>query len=180
MMIPSRIDPAADAAAMIGHQFLGGLSAASAGFGSGGLGLIGRSDGSVSLNSIRLSHATPSVPAFEADFFATGGGAGAAKPVAGGVVAVGAGATGGTAGGGSGIGAGCVPGLKNFVSACATSPGVWNRFAGSLAIIFATSAASSVGTSGRTRLSGWASIEWWAWSSSYRLVARNGARPLRR
>ena len=41
--------------------------------------------------------------------------------------------------------------LKNGVSAWATSPGVWNRRAGSLAIILATRAASSAGTSGRNR-----------------------------
>ena len=55
------------------------------------------------------------------------------------------------------------PFLKNGVSACATSPGVWNRRPGSFAIILATTAASSTGTSGRTRFSGPASIEKWAW-----------------
>ena len=49
--------------------------------------------------------------------------------------------------------------MKNGVSAWATSFGVWNRRSGSLAIILATSAASSTGTSGRTRFSGVASIE---------------------
>ena len=57
----------------------------------------------------------------------------------------------------------CVPFLKNGMSAVATSPGVSNLRAGSLAIILATSAASSVGTSGRTRFSGSASREMWAW-----------------
>ena len=55
---------------------------------------------------------------------------------------------------------------KNGVSALATSPGVWNRASGSFAIILATSAASSAGTSGRTRLRGVASIEWCAWRRS--------------
>ena len=44
------------------------------------------------------------------------------------------------------------PFLKNGVSASATSPGVWNRRAGSLAIILATRAASSAGTSGRIEI----------------------------
>ena len=50
---------------------------------------------------------------------------------------------------GVGLDPGFAPGLKNGVSALATSPGVWNRRSGSLAIILATSAASSTGTSGR-------------------------------
>ena len=53
--------------------------------------------------------------------------------------------------------------LKTGVRAWATSPGVWNRLPGSLAIILATSAANSDETSGRTRLSGSASREMWAW-----------------
>ena len=56
-----------------------------------------------------------------------------------------------------------LPFLKNGVSALATSPGVWNRRAGSFAIILATRAANSAGTSGRTKFSGSASLEMWAW-----------------
>ena len=52
-----------------------------------------------------------------------------------------------------------LPVLKNSLSPWAISFGSWNRRSGSLAIIFATSAASSAGTSGRTRFSGVASIE---------------------
>ena len=72
MMIPSAIDPNAEAPAIIGHQLRGGFpsdsvsSSASSGSasGAGGLGFAPRSDRSVSLNSIRLSQATPSGPAF--------------------------------------------------------------------------------------------------------------------
>ena len=46
------------------------------------------------------------------------------------------------------------PDLKYGSNARATSPGVWNRLSGSFAIILATRAASSTGTSGRTRFSG--------------------------
>ncbi len=49
--------------------------------------------------------------------------------------------------------------LKNGVSASATSVGSWNRWARSLAIILATRAASSVGTSVRTSLSSVASVD---------------------
>ena len=46
------------------------------------------------------------------------------------------------------------PGLKNGASAWATPAGVWNRRAGSFAIIVATTPANSAGTSDRTRSSG--------------------------
>ena len=58
------------------------------------------------------------------------------------------------------------PFLKNGVNAWATSFGSWKRRSGSLAIILATRAASSTGTSGRARFSGIASIEWCAWRMS--------------
>ena len=72
------------------------------------------------------------------------------------------------------------PPRKNGTSALATSAGVWNRLFGSLAIILATTAASSAGTSERIRFSGLASIEWCACSSSYRLGASNGGWPASR
>ncbi len=58
------------------------------------------------------------------------------------------------------------PFLKNGANAWTTSFACWKRRSGSLAIILATSAASSTGTSGRFRFSGIASIEWCAWRMS--------------
>ena len=51
------------------------------------------------------------------------------------------------------------PALKKGTRALATSAGVWYRFSGALAIILATTAASSAGTSGRRRSRGLASPE---------------------
>jgi len=50
----------------------------------------------------------------------------------------------------AGTGFGAAPGLTNGARAAATSAGVWKRSAGSLAIIRATTSASTAGTSGRT------------------------------
>src|SRR5262245_54519356 len=70
--------------------------------------------------------------------------------------------------------------LKNGARILAISAGVWNRRPGSLAIILATSEASSAGTSGRTRCKGLASIERWDWRTSRTFGAWNGGAPERR
>src|SRR5271157_1895673 len=171
MITPSRKAPSTDAAATMGHDLhegrrTGASADASSGtcFGFGaGFGFAGTIGSSVCLNSIRLSHATPSRFGFDGP---RGAGAGGAPRVAGCAGADppptgwGDGAAAPTREiSGLGLDPGFAPGLKNGTSACATSLGSWNLRSGSLAIILPTSAASSTGTSGRARFSGRAALE---------------------
>lgn len=82
---------------------------------------------------------------------------------------------------GASAGRGVVAGwLTNGRSACAASAGVWNRFAGSLAIILATTAANSPGTAGWTRLSEVASAKRCRSITAISVPPPNGGRPLSR
>ena len=70
--------------------------------------------------------------------------------------------------------------LMNGTKARAASTGVWKRRAGSLAIIRATTAASSAGVPARDRWRGVASVDTWAWRMSKKLFPGNGGAPVSR
>ena len=68
----------------------------------------------------------------------------------------------------------------NGASACAASIGFWKRCAGSFAIIFAATAASSAGASARTCWRGVASVDTWRLQDLEQALSRERRAPVSR